>query len=290
MDIRHLNALRRIHQADRSLADDGEAPADFHLMPLGGMRFEVHHPRWGPSWAVPDKHTIDDLGEMGILRVRATSDEGRSFALTMQGRREAAAVAEQQMRPQPAGGRAPAAVDVLRWLMTVAAEEPACFDIPERLLDRAVTEGLIEFPGRESLAQRILGLVDQGYLRGDVPELALGTAQQRLARTVNLELAVLAEELAAPPTSAITIIGNVINSQVAAGDINSFVTFIDVLDRAHAEIDALEDIDPEAKEDAKGLIERLRAKAMTGAGEIITGAGGAIAAGVIARLLGLPHG
>lgn len=93
-----------------------------------------------------------------------------------------------------------------------------------------------------------------------------------------------------PTGSIITIIGDVIGGQVAAGDITNYVTFNDVLDRASGEVEALEDIDPEAKAEAKGTLERLRARATTGAGEIMTGAGGAIAAGVIARLLGLPHG
>lgn len=88
----------------------------------------------------------------------------------------------------------------------------------------------------------------------------------------------------------LTIVGSVINSQIVAGDITSYVTFADVLDRAYAEVEGLEDIDPEGKEEAKGLIDRLRTKAVATSGEILTGAGGAIAAGIIARLLGLPHG
>jgi hypothetical protein len=62
-----------------------------------------------------------------------------------------------------------------------------------------------------------------------------------------------------------------------------------VLDRAYTKVDALEGVDPDAKEEAKGLIDRLRGKTITTAGEIMTGAGGAIVATVIARLLGLPH-
>ena len=247
---------------------------------------------WDPSWAIPDQHTIDDLEEMGILRLESRSGNSRTFALTVRGREEAAAVAEQHAAPAASGGRAPSAREVLRWLVAVARDEPACFDIPERLLDRAVSEQMIDFAGREPFAHRILGLVEQGYLRGNVPALEFGTGQQRLARTQNLEITVAADqfvERVAPSASVVTIIGNVINSQVAAGDINSFVTFNDVLDRAYAEVEALGDVDPDVKAEAKGLLARLRTRAVTGAGEIMTGAGGAIAAGVISRLLGLPH-
>ena len=85
------------------------------------------------------------------------------------------------------------------------------------------------------------------------------------------------------------VITNVIISQVAAGDITDYVTFNDVVDRAYAEVDALEDIDPETKAEARSLLARLRAGVVTGAGEMMTGAGGAIAAGVTTRSLGLPH-
>lgn len=294
VEIRHVNALRRIYQADRMLADDGRDPRSFLLIHRGPTQREIDHPRWDPSWAVPDEQTIDDLEEMRLLRVEPHFDKRRTFTLTMRGRQEAEAVDEQHARAAPSGGRAPSALEVLRWLVTVAADEPGCFDTPERLLDSAVSSQMVDVTGREPLAQRILGLIPQGYLRGEVPELALGTAQQRLARTRNLELTVAAEHFLTPPVastgSVVMIIGDVIGSQVAAGDITNYVTFNDVLDRAYAELEALDDIDPEAKAEAQGLLERLRARAVTGAGEIMTGAGGAIAAGVIARLLGLPHG
>jgi hypothetical protein len=218
----------------------------------------------GPVLGGPGRAQIDDLEEMGILRVEPHFDKARTFVLTMQGRQEAKAFADQQAHPVPIGGRAPSALEVLRWLVTVAEDEPACFDIPERLLDRAVAEQMIDMTGRETLARRILGLVEQGYLRGVVPLLALGTAQQRLAGTMRLEVTAAGEQTVAPTDPAgllITILGPVINSQVAAGEITSYITFADVLDRAYVEVEALEDLDPEAKEEAKGLIERLRTQA-----------------------------
>lgn len=186
MEVRHINALRRIYQADRMLAGDGLAPSSFHLVHRGAMRrmrSEIHHPRWDPSWAVPDELTIDDLEEIGILRVEPHFDKARTFVLTTKGHKEAAAVAEQRTAPVATDGRAPSAIEVLRWLVRLAGEEPACLDVPERLLDRAVTDKMIDFAGREPLAQRVLSLIEQGYLGGEVPDISLATSQQRVAGT-----------------------------------------------------------------------------------------------------------
>jgi hypothetical protein len=164
-----------------------------------------------------------DLEEMGILRVESRSGNSRTFALTMRGRREAEALDEQYLSPRPGGGRAPSARDVLRWLVDVARDEPACFDIPERLLDRAVNEGIIEIGGRDALAQRIIGLSEQGYLRGEIRDLTFGSCEHRLARTTRLEVTVAAENAVEPPQvigSGLTLIGSVIG-QVAGGDVNN---------------------------------------------------------------------
>lgn len=288
VEDRHRSALRRIYQADRMLADDGREPSLFHLMYTGGGR-RMDHPRWDPSWAVPDEHTIDDLDELGLLRVQPSTGKSRSFVLKMRGRDEAEAFVNQSLPPTSSVGRAPSAREVLRWLLQVAHDEPSCFDIPERLLDRAVTEGLIETTGREALAQRIVALYPR-YLQGDLPELAFSSAEHRLVRGSRLQLTVEAEQSVDPQRAsdpAIAVFGSVINSQLAAGDINNFVTFTDVLARAQAEVDALEDVAPQAKAEATGILDRLRAGSITAASGMATGAGGALAAQVLAQLLGL---
>lgn len=87
MEFRHENALRRTYQADKGLGDDGLEPETFHLLHTGGMEREIDHPRWDISWAAPSEHTIDDLEEMGWLRVEPHHDKRRSFTLTIEGRR-----------------------------------------------------------------------------------------------------------------------------------------------------------------------------------------------------------
>jgi predicted nucleotide-binding protein len=88
MDTRHEDGIRRIFQADKAWSDDGHEPQLFHLLHTGGMQSEIDHPRWDPSWAVPSEHTIDDLEELGFLRVEPHHDKRRSFGLTLDGRRK----------------------------------------------------------------------------------------------------------------------------------------------------------------------------------------------------------
>src|SRR5687767_3278161 len=89
MENWHRDALRRIYQADNSLRRDGREPETFHLEHTGGMQSHIDHSRWDPSWATPSEHTIDDLGELGLLRVDPSDNRRRTFALTMRGRDEA---------------------------------------------------------------------------------------------------------------------------------------------------------------------------------------------------------
>ncbi len=97
MENRHRDALRRIAEADDMWSKDGHEPVAFHLVPRG-MRKEIDHPNWNRSWSMPGQSTVDDLGELGLLRVDPI-DPGhnlaRTFWLTMKGREEAADLATQ---------------------------------------------------------------------------------------------------------------------------------------------------------------------------------------------------
>jgi predicted nucleotide-binding protein len=92
MEPRQSDALRRIVEADASWSKDGHGPEQFHLHHTGGMESHIEHPRWDSSWAIPSEHTIDDLEEMGYLRVEPHLDKRRSFNLTVEGREEAKAM------------------------------------------------------------------------------------------------------------------------------------------------------------------------------------------------------
>lgn len=92
MEPHHGDALRRIFEADASWVRDGHQPEQFHLRHSGAMESHIEHPRWDRSWATPSEHTVDDLEELGYLRVEPHIDKGRSFNLTMEGREKGTAL------------------------------------------------------------------------------------------------------------------------------------------------------------------------------------------------------
>lgn len=92
VESRHAEALRRVFEADRTWASEGHEPEHFHLRyPGDGPKIE--HPRWDPSWTIFSEQTIDDLEEMGLLRVEPHHNKTRSFGLTLTGRERGADVA-----------------------------------------------------------------------------------------------------------------------------------------------------------------------------------------------------
>ncbi|MCP9490186.1 MAG: hypothetical protein MSC31_09965 [Solirubrobacteraceae bacterium MAG38_C4-C5] len=292
MEAEERNALMRIHQAETARREGGQAPCSFKLLHTGAMRSQIDHPCWDPSWAVPSEHTIDDLADRGLLRVEPSHNKSRDFVLTPDGRAAAAAIAEQATMPIATEGHAPAATDVLEWLIRVEKVAPATFRSPSLLLDRAVADQLVSLTGRESLARRILALADEGYVSGLITRTFGATDEQTLKDSTDLGLTMRAHQSMTQPstTRTINVFGDVIDSQIAAGNITSYTTFVELLDRAITEIDGIDEVDNETKEEAKGVLARLRGKAAEASGEVATGAAGDLAAAVLARLVGLPLG
>lgn len=89
VDHRRRSALGRIAEADDALKRDGREPEIFLLLHTRSGP-AIEHPRWDRSWATPSEHTIDDLSELGLLRVTPSPNKSRKFSLTMAGRRKAA--------------------------------------------------------------------------------------------------------------------------------------------------------------------------------------------------------
>jgi hypothetical protein len=292
MEHAHRETLRRLFQAEEMWRRDGQAPRTFQLLYTGGGAV-IDHPGWDQSWGSIPEQTIDELGAAGLLRVDpvAANQKNRTFVLTEQGRLEARAIAEQLAKPTALGGHAPAPTEVLEWLLSVAEDAPGCLDQPALLFDRAIADDLIDDAGREAFARRVLGLAKDGYVRGDFIEVDQANGEQLVAWAHNLELTMKAYETRSPAAAPnLTIYGPVIDSQVALGNISTYNTFVEVLDRAYAEIDALDEIDDETREGAKGLIDRLRGRTAGVVGGVVTGTATALAVQVIARLLGLPAG
>ena len=108
MENRHIDPLRRIGQADETWAADGHEPSVFHLN-HSGEGPKINHPRWDRSWSTPSEQTIDDLEELGYLRVAPHHNKARSFDLTMAGRVESAL--QRRRSGAEVGGQPPIAVE-----------------------------------------------------------------------------------------------------------------------------------------------------------------------------------
>jgi predicted nucleotide-binding protein len=88
VEPRHVDALRRIFQADSYLQRQGQGPESFiFVQTFGGD--SVEHPCWDISWATPSEETLMDLAELELLRVKRDPNVV-SFSLSMKGREEAA--------------------------------------------------------------------------------------------------------------------------------------------------------------------------------------------------------
>jgi RNA polymerase sigma factor (sigma-70 family) len=126
MEPRHTDALRRIAEAEAFWRRDGQEPTPFYLEPVGGMQRVMEHPRWNKSWATPDKVTIDDLAELGFVRVEpvAPNSNKRVFSLTMKGRERAATLDEVRVVGVKAPDRPADAVSEPDARTTAASQTP----------------------------------------------------------------------------------------------------------------------------------------------------------------------
>jgi hypothetical protein len=206
----------------------------------------------------------------------------------VKGREQALVLA--QDAPTYAGGRAPPIPEVLDWLLDTEAASPEAFVAPTGLLDRAVESGYIAEVGRGEFASRIVALVEQGYLDGDLPDLEQATDEQRLELSDGLRLTMKAHDRsreAASASRAIAFYGPVVAKQIAAGDIANYGSLSELLDEADRELGELADVDETARDEARRLLDILRGKATDLSGQVVTGAGGALLASLIGRLIGL---
>jgi DNA-binding PadR family transcriptional regulator len=251
----------------------------------------VLHPAWDESWPTPTAHDIDDLEDHGFLRVRPATNLDREFTITPSGRQQAEVLA--RPRRSYAGGRVAPIDQVLDWLLELESTVPDVFEPPERLLDHAVEEGFIEETGREALADTLVRLHDEGYLRGNVPYFEEATAEDRISMTDALRPTIRARDRAreragSSQAPSVAFYAPVVAHQIAAGDIANYATFMVLLDRAAEELESLEDVDDATRDEAEGLLDLLRGKAAGTTGRVFTGASGALLASLLGRLIGLP--
>jgi hypothetical protein len=298
VEQRHAIFLRRLAQANRSWIQAGHDPVSFQALPTFGAHRTLEHPAWDDSWPAPSLLDIDELEELSYVRVSERDTTKRVFALTVKGRTAGEQLDQAPTTPtSPGGGRAPSAPAVLHWLVRETDANPAILDLPVRILDLAVSQGMIEHNGRNALVRRIRELAIEGYLTGVFPGIDQFTAEQELVNAQELALTVKAHREAreasasSVPVGPITNIYNtIVNSQVAGGDITNSTTIVDVLVQIEQALDQLDEVELEVKEEAKGLLRRLLGKGAEVGGEVVSDTAGVLVSAMLSKYLGLPPG
>lgn len=95
-----------------------------------------------------------------------------------------------------------------------------------------------------------------------------------------------AEPPAATPATVIQIV-HAVQGQVAAGNINNYVTFNALLDRSEEALDEVDGVDEETRDEARGIVDKLCGVSGTIATGTASGAGGAVVGARLKQLLGL---
>jgi predicted nucleotide-binding protein len=102
LEPRHEDALRRILQAETALRGLSGGDDEFTLY-YSGEGPEILHGGWDRSWAVPSTQIVDDLGELRLVRIGSADGKGRSFSLSIGGRRKAEELVERLSEPAVTG-------------------------------------------------------------------------------------------------------------------------------------------------------------------------------------------
>jgi hypothetical protein len=287
LDPHQAELLRRLDEAEALAREKGEERQPFLLIYASVGSVGIKHPGWDWDELRPTAQDIDDLEELGLVRNETAGNVKRVFSLTVHGRRQAEALKKPSTVSR---GRAPALDETLRWLVELDQESPEHLATPASLPAKAVESRLIEPGSEEMFAQRILDLLAEGFLVGNAPGIEQGGALVNLQFSDGLRLTMRAHERAEEKKSSASLnfYSSVVGSQIAGGNINNFVSFGDLLDRAEAEIKSLEGVVDEDRDSALRLIETLRGKAAEVSTGVLSGAGGGLLAGVLAQLTGLP--
>lgn len=297
IESRQLAILQALVAGDEQLrADDRTGEWILLLMPGG---------RTGLKPGIPNEASLSvthadllDLARAGYLHELSYGGSSvlMKFALTATGRAAGRArpVVEEIGPDSSAPGSSPGEDQVLAWLVALETSAGAgAMASGTGLINQALADYGVESP--EGVARRIVDLRDQGFVSFDDPSELVDqiSESERLSAGRNFRVTAAGRDRvhdqqrpAGDPH--ITQIITAVNAQVAAGNIQNFLTFQAFLDRADETIDTLDNIDEAAREEAKGLLAKIRGATGTIATGAAGGAGGAVLGAVFKNMLGLP--
>jgi hypothetical protein len=298
LEPRQLAILQGLVSTENEMRERGQ-PTDFILLQMPG-------PRTGLKPGIADEDTLApvlgdilDLETEGYVHMLSSRSSTvlAAFALTAAGRAAGRRSAVQADIQEPVPSTAPpSADDVLAWMARLAKEADgsgllaAGGALLNAALDRFGQEHL------ESVARHMIDLQDDGLLAFDDPLAGIDQLpeSERLSRASGFRLTAFGRDRVVyaggrTRESSITQIVLAEKAQVAAGNIeNHFESYNELLDRIAEALEALTDIDEEAKQEARGILDKLRSASGTIATGASASAGGAVLGGVLKGILGLP--
>lgn len=185
--------------------------------------------------------------------------------------------------------------DVLAWLSVLSADAVRVHALES---GGAIVNQAIARYGQEQLspfARSIMHLQEEGFVAFEDPAATIDQASivDRLRMAVDLRLTARGRDRVRQSTegfgrSPVQIVVAE-QAQIAARDINNqFNTYDELLARIAAGIEAIDGISDETRDEARGFLQKLRAKSDSVATGTATAAGGAVVGALLRQLLGLP--
>lgn len=262
------------------------------LLQMPGPSFGFKPPVPGTEDLRVMEGDILDLEAAAHVRLVPSNSSSVVAKFTLRSAGRAAGTAPSAAVGQVVGDDPPPSDDeVLRWLAELRSSARGA-----GLL--ANGGALLEEVGRRfgedvigAVAASLIGLEDDGLIVFDDPSRLVDqiSGRQRLVRASRFRLTAVGRDRAVPaatPTTVIQIV-HAVQAQVAAGDINHYVNFSALLDRAEEALDEVEGVDEETREEARSIIDKLRAASGPIATGTASGAGGAVVGALLKQLLGL---
>lgn len=291
-ESRQLALLRALVSAEDALRREGR-PTDFMLLQMPGPRFGFKPAVPGSEELLPMEGDIYDLEDAGFVRTTESSSSSviARFTLTSDGR--AAGAVPPDTLPIVTNAPPPSSADdVLRWLNELSKSPAGAGHLSSGRALLAEAEQRFGPGTAEAVADALIDLGQDGLIDFDDPSRGIEqiSSAQRLGNGGRFRLTVYGRDRAEPPRQTPTNVTQIVHAaqaQVAAGDINNYVTFTQLLDRVEQALDDLEGVDEDAREEARGMLTKLRAATGTVATGTASGAGGALLGAVLKQALGL---
>lgn len=288
---RTLEILESLAQAD---GDEG-APTEFLLIRIPGGAVGLKPGPSKPDAPVPSESEILDLESKGLVRTLPSNSETvlSKFVLTDRGRRFRTPSVGARIE-SPLAMHAQTSLDeVLSWLSGLEStpEGAAILSSGGALLNEAMSE--FGEPQLQIVCERLLDLQAANLIDfedpGAILDQILLVDQLGMASRFRLTVSGMDRLRHESPAQTSTVqIVNAVHAQIAAGDINNYASFDELLDGLEAAINESEMVDPGVRDEAKSILEKLRTAGGTAATGAAGSAGGALLGSVLKQLLGLP--